>query len=224
MITEPILELLQTATLSNVSLALLLIESQKIPIDIDALEQLAYLHHTEDQYSYFRSREENIRRLFDTENLDLKLPANMIGHRAIMPRKVSIPSTIALLHHLKSVEIELFELKQLPATLWTLKNLEELIIYKTRIITIWDELVALQQLRFLEIRDNPYLEHIPSNIGFLPHLEMLDLSNNALTRLPKSIYLLQSLKGLDLRGNPWHNRTKIKAELREALPNCTIML
>ena len=93
-----------------------------------------------------------------------------------------------------------FQLRSLPASIWTLSNLKELYLSDHQFTSLPPEIRGLRSLRELWFSRNQLTE-LPAEIGQLIELKRLYLNGNQLTSLPPEIGLLRSLEQLDLDNN-----------------------
>lgn len=156
----------------------------------------------------------------------------------------SLPSALFSLSKLKKLDVSgNFHLKNIPASITSLKNLEfikfgynEQLNYNeilknlgsmpslktvnmmsNRLREVPTGIKHLKQIKELNLADNRLLE-VPSEIGELTQLEILDLSMNQLTKLPDGLKNLKNLKQLNIIGNnlPDAEINKVKSWL----PSC----
>ncbi|XP_037419451.1 disease resistance protein PIK5-NP-like [Triticum dicoccoides] len=90
------------------------------------------------------------------------------------------------------------EIGEIPSEIARLQHLETLQVRFTWITELPCEIGDLQQLKTLDVSRNTKLAKLPREIGDLQHLETLDLSCNRLTGLPREIGNLQNLENLYL--------------------------
>lgn len=90
--------------------------------------------------------------------------------------------------------------KTLPFGLITLYTLEWLVVWKSPLTTIHNDLWRLQNLKVIELTCNK-IKAIPSSIGKMAHLERLNLDNNQITSVPKSLGKCPKLLEVDLSRN-----------------------
>ena len=100
-----------------------------------------------------------------------------------------------------SLVLERLGLDHLPAQLFELENLEELVVIDNLLTSLPADIANLRQLTHLDLFYNE-LELLPPEIGSLNNLTHLDLSCNNIAYLPKEIIQLKNLRYLDLRDNP----------------------
>jgi Leucine-rich repeat (LRR) protein len=98
---------------------------------------------------------------------------------------------------LKTINLELNQLKQLPSTIGECSSLSTLILSFNQLSTL------------------------PSSICQLSDLEVLLLSGNQLTTLPSNIENLKNLRTLILKDNPM-DASEIN-RIKKALPLCTVI-
>eukprot|EP00049_Salpingoeca_infusionum_P014029 m.261213 g.261213 ORF g.261213 m.261213 type:complete len:1661 (+) comp15576_c0_seq1:212-5194(+) len=126
-----------------------------------------------------------------------------------------------------------FYLVELPASLWSTENIEQLHIDNTKLKVLPDGVGALDMLRVLDVSHNLLcvlpktlgalsqletlrashneLLRVPSDICNITSLKLLDLSYNALSRPPRRLHLLTNLTHLDLSKNPGMEALKLKS-------------
>lgn len=90
--------------------------------------------------------------------------------------------------------------KVLPSEIGQLKNLEELVIFKTNLSELPEEIGQLTNLVEIDLAENR-LNELPESIGNLTKLRKLSLYNNNLRKLPESIGNLSLLEEIELNGN-----------------------
>lgn len=110
--------------------------------------------------------------------------------------------------------LERLGLLELPAPLFNLTTLEELVAIDNLIAALPPEIENLKNLKRLDLFYN-HIESLPPQIGSLTNLTYLDLSCNHLTSLPLELTQLTQLEHLDLRNNP----LPIPAEVLEDVSN-----
>ncbi|PWA78453.1 toll/interleukin-1 receptor (TIR) domain-containing protein [Artemisia annua] len=113
----------------------------------------------------------------------------------------SLPDSICMLKHLKSLELEsCLLLEKLPVDIGRLECLESLILSKCTLLQGFpNSIYKLKYLRSLEIKSCCLLEKLPENIGKLECLERLFIMRCALLRdIPSSICEMKRLKHLHL--------------------------
>lgn len=121
-----------------------------------------------------------------------------------------IPAEIVSLPKLKVLRLNTCALKQFPAEVLVLKNLEELYLQNgddkdsQSIAEIPSEINQLKQLRVLCIYNNP-LKKLPDTITTLENLEKLDVDQTALTELPSNLGKLEKLQELRIN-NSWGSK------------------
>jgi Leucine-rich repeat (LRR) protein len=91
-------------------------------------------------------------------------------------------------------------MENIPESVFTLTNLQELDISDNNIEYISSGIERLKNLKTLDISNNK-LKTLPAEIGNLINLEHLLLNRNRIEILPVEISELTSLKDLDLWGN-----------------------
>jgi Leucine-rich repeat (LRR) protein len=129
------------------------------------------------------------------------------------------PSKICSNRNLQVLKLFIDEF-EIPKDLGNLHKLEHLVLCRcdndinleTRITKIPATLKNLQNLKVLDLRNNP-LQMFPSQLTELFKLEELHVSNCQLANLPDSFAKLQQLKTLDLSNNRF-----------EVLPSCIMKL
>jgi len=102
---------------------------------------------------------------------------------------------------LKFIQYYKKALTEIPDAIFTLKNLEVLIIDDQKITTIPDDINKLENLKTLKIVYNDITE-IPSAIGDLKNLETIELNSNRIDgEIPESFNSLPNLKKFLIFGN-----------------------
>ena len=88
-------------------------------------------------------------------------------------------------------------------------NLESLIVVKTALRELPNEIVKLRNLKELRVVNCNKFKCLPNEIGKLKNLEILDVWRSGINKLPESIMELSSLKELVI------GRNQISIEQRE---------
>ena len=102
----------------------------------------------------------------------------------------------SILNHLpgiRKLNIRECNLTEIPSSVFSLTNLEELDIYLNKISELPEELFTLTNLRGLQIGGN-YLKSLSSNISKLANLEWIEFSSTQIWRLPDQMTKLKSLR------------------------------
>ena len=108
----------------------------------------------------------------------------------------SFSSQIKKFTKLKKLELDLWDLTQLPQELLSLPQLQSLhFTAKLEQLPSW--ITNLSNLRHLNIDSYP-LRSLPDNIGELSQLETLSVNANFITSLPKSLFSMKNLRELKL--------------------------
>ncbi|VDL96559.1 unnamed protein product [Schistocephalus solidus] len=98
-----------------------------------------------------------------------------------------LPNEIAKLTHLEVLDLRHNRLEgHLPACIYKLFNLEQLILSYNKLTVLSDDLKNLQRLTVLILNRNFIRQSIPDTIGQLTRLTKLDLSYNHIESLPSS--------------------------------------
>jgi Leucine-rich repeat (LRR) protein len=102
---------------------------------------------------------------------------------------------IAEAHQEKAIELVLssLELRKVPNTLYTLKQLQKLRLHFNQLQKIPANLGELRQLQLLTLGDNE-LRELPARLGELDQLRELYLFNNQIRALPTSLAKLKRLQ------------------------------
>jgi len=113
-----------------------------------------------------------------------------------------IPETLGNLQSLTLIDLEKNEdLKTLPDSIGSLKNLTSLRIYASHLEELPQTLGSLQSLKRLSLERNKKLKTLPQNIGALKNLTHLDISgSSSISNLPDSIINLTALEYVNIRG------------------------
>lgn len=143
----------------------------------------------------------------------------------------TIPDSVFMKSDLKCLKIQGMDcdtgdslgcwvIKEIPAKIALLTQLEVLGLNWNAIKIIPKDLIHLKQLKSLDLSDNLTLTDI-DNITLLTSLEELSLYGCGLKQLPKGITALKNLKILGLTGN----NLKIEdiQNLKKQLPHCSII-
>ena len=100
----------------------------------------------------------------------------------------------------KSSDCVAIKMKELPASLFVLENLQYLHLARNHITKIPDEIGRLKRLRVLDLSAN-MLQTLPSAIGGCRDLRELIIMHNQLREIPKELGECRRLKVLDVRYN-----------------------
>jgi hypothetical protein len=112
-----------------------------------------------------------------------------------------------------------WSIRDLPARIGQLVNLEELILQVDEIPRLPEEVGRLQKLKRLILSDNgPTLDL--TNITRISNLEYLNLDGCELERLPDRIGDLKHLRELEAVGNNFSPAER--ARIKKALPGCKV--
>ena len=103
-------------------------------------------------------------------------------------------------NNLKSLDLSLSQLTEIPEEVFELANLECLYLRNNALITLPEEIIKLSRLTKLDLSGNT-LTKVPESIGKLTRLRELNLMGNSLTDLPESIGKLTKLRELNLMSN-----------------------
>ena len=133
-----------------------------------------------------------------------ELALNSLGLR-------DLPAEIAQLQNLQKLYLRDNQLTTLPAEIAQLQNLQKLDLSSNQLTRLLAEIAQLQNLQSLYLRNNQ-LTRLPAEIAQLQNLQYLDLNFNQLTRLPAEIAQLQNLQSLYLRNN---QLTRLPAEIAQ---------
>lgn len=99
------------------------------------------------------------------------------------------------------LSLERERLREIPAEVFELADLRELVLSRNRLTSLDGEWGRLAGLVCLRANDNQ-IQSIPDPILRLEYLEILDLGNNELERIPLDIDDLRRLRELILWSNP----------------------
>lgn len=112
---------------------------------------------------------------------------------------------------IRRLDLSKTKLREIPADVFELYNLEELVLAKNQLKAIPPDIKRLKNLRVLDLSRNK-LESLPPEIGQLKNLEKLELGHNDLYVLPVEIGDCQSLEYLSI----WENNiTSLPATLKK---------
>ncbi|HPS46345.1 MAG TPA: leucine-rich repeat domain-containing protein [Bacteroidales bacterium] len=124
-----------------------------------------------------------------------------------------IPESVFLLKNLQELDISRNKIKAIPKEIAQLKNLEILDASLNKIDTVYAEIGELVNIKELNLSQN-FISYLPSSIGNLNKMVLLDLWKNYISVFPFEISNLQkTLKVVDLRVN------MIKDEEQEEISN-----
>ena len=119
---------------------------------------------------------------------------------------------------------------KLPDDFLEFYKVDKLQLHNVKMKTLRKEIGKFTDLVELDCSIN-HLTSLPKAIEKLHKLEKLDLSRNFFTTFPTEVIALKNLKVLDLRFNAENNHIhtilpffKIPDEVKEALPNCEILI
>ena len=114
-------------------------------------------------------------------------------------------------------------IETIPPQIGNLKNLKHLDVFYNKILTIPPEIGQLADLRHLNAGSNQ-LSTIPRELGQLSELTHLDLRDNQLHELPPELINLKNLAYLDLRGNPLPVDNEILDQVKRTRQNSSTTL
>lgn len=110
-------------------------------------------------------------------------------------------------------------IKEIPADIGRLAELEELLLPVNAISSLPKEIRKLKNLRVLDLTDNPISK--VDDITSLTRLEHVSLCGANITEMPADLRKLNRLKRLCLAGN---SISKLERQrIREALPYCDVV-
>ncbi|VDD83499.1 unnamed protein product [Mesocestoides corti] len=113
-----------------------------------------------------------------------------------------LPADLANLKSLEVLDLRHNRLEgQLPACVYALSGLKQLILSYNKLHTLSDDIKNLQRLTILIVNRNSIRHDIPSTIGQLAFLTKLDLSYNHIQSLPPSLGQCTQLTDLYLHYN-----------------------
>ena len=98
------------------------------------------------------------------------------------------------------LDLERNQLKELPAALSMLTNLEELYMPMNHLATIGNEITSLKKLKILSLGQNQF-SVFPKELCACSNLEVLDLGYNKISEIPPCIADLKKLQVIALRDN-----------------------
>ncbi|MBL0316606.1 MAG: leucine-rich repeat domain-containing protein [Flavobacteriales bacterium] len=99
------------------------------------------------------------------------------------------------------LDLSKHKLSVIPVEIWSMKNLNELILDKNRITFISDQIQNLKYLQIFSAQHNE-IEKLPANLKQLKNLRELDLADNLISSIPDDIDELSLLEVLALWDNP----------------------
>lgn len=142
------------------------------------------------------------------------------------------------------LSLEKQKLKEIPPSVFALKNLNELDLSRNRLTSVPAEIALLQNLQILKLSrnrfskfpaevcalkmllklavDNNSMDSIPTEIGRLQRLEVLDAWSNDFSYFPDEIAQMQAIKMMDLRGILMSEREQ--SSLKKMLPQAKIYM
>lgn len=112
-----------------------------------------------------------------------------------------------------------FKIAAISSQIKELSKLTALSLPNNDIQTVPNELIALKNLKLIDLSNNPKLQNV-DNLEKIVSLEFVSLSGCHLTEMPLNIGNLKHLKELDLIGNSINAKEQIR--IKKALPNCNI--
>jgi hypothetical protein len=110
----------------------------------------------------------------------------------------NFPAEILTLKNLQYLDLSKNQIKELPDSLVQLRNLQYLIISRNGLVALPKNIGALKSLVHLNANQNE-LQVIPYSFGDLERLEYADLWSNNLDYFPESLAKLKNLRWMDLR-------------------------
>lgn len=99
-----------------------------------------------------------------------------------------------------NLSLSKMKLTELPAALWSFKNLKKLYLDKNKLSSLPDSFDLFKNLEVLSLDHNQF-ELIPLPITRLTNLKILIASNNRLTFLPDNISNAKNIEKLDFYNN-----------------------
>lgn len=108
--------------------------------------------------------------------------------------------TFGKLENLEVIELQNNYLRALCPSIYGLKKLKRLILFKNRLHEISDQVSQLVSLEFLDTRSNE-IKLLPVSICQCDHLQEIIIQDNHLVRLPDKIGLMKSLRKIDAAAN-----------------------
>ncbi len=115
-------------------------------------------------------------------------------------RLKKIPPEVFELTELRELILDRNKIKEVPADITKLKNLEKLSISKNRLKDFAPAICNLRKLRYLDLSDNE-IARLPDEIHRLEYLEELILWSNMIGYYPTSLIKMKRLKFVDLLNN-----------------------
>lgn len=112
----------------------------------------------------------------------------------------NVPSSIAVLVRLTTLNLEDNYIESLPSTFTRLRSLVDLNLAKNRLYNVPEGMASLTCLKRL-ILDGNNIELLPSDIGLISCLEHLDLSRNRLYEITEGLCNNKQLRKLNIEGN-----------------------
>ncbi|MFA6924715.1 MAG: ATP-binding protein [Bacteroidales bacterium] len=111
-----------------------------------------------------------------------------------------LPSSICSLKNLERLELANNKLTKLPECIGNLDSLTGLFIYENELTELPESIGHLCSIQTIAVNMNK-LTKLPESIGNLNSLKQIGLSENKLTKLPESFGNLKNLEGLYIQSN-----------------------
>jgi Leucine-rich repeat (LRR) protein len=128
-----------------------------------------------------------------------------------------VPTEIATLEHLESLNISSNPLREFPLVLTELHNLKTLYIIAAQLETVPPEIGKMVSLEVLDLGSN-HLISLPDEIASLSNLHYLSIANNDFSRLPPILGEMEQLRTLNFYDNPLNLPNEVRyAGWREVL-------
>lgn len=127
--------------------------------------------------------------------------AQLLDSAALAEAKVykSLKEALVKPEEVYRLNLHKAKLTKFPVEIFTLTNLNELILSNNKIVKIPSEIARLTYLQNLNLSNNE-LTSVPSEIAQLKNLQVLTLNRNNLQSLPPEMGKMYSLKVLDIWG------------------------
>lgn len=113
---------------------------------------------------------------------------------------MTLPDTFDNIPNLRILHMGNNRIEELPPSLYTCHQLEQLHVYGNCVKQLDVKLGSLTNLRILNVGRNQ-IKQLPDSLGECAKLEVLHAYENCLSRLPSSIVKLENLKTLNVHSN-----------------------
>ena len=131
------------------------------------------------------------------------------------------PADIFKLKNLQVLNLSRNEIKELPAEISTLANLQKLNLSNNDLKSLPASMGDLSNLTFLGLNRN-VIESLPPEMGKLKNLEVLEMWDNELSEIPDELKGMYNLREWELRGILFTDEEQNR--IRSLLPDARIYL